>query len=323
MAGTRTVQKFMENATVVKEYPDRTAPVKSWQELLGRRNRKFQKLSLDAFTAKNVMRIGLALKCQHCQEENWYSLTDLDYQLRCQRCLKDFDFPQGTLKYNWHYRVLGPFSVPDYAAGAYGTALTLRLLAHGLDVHYSRISYSTGMNLIADKKLMEIDFVLWQQRDRMFRESREPATIFGEAKSFGADAFSSNSVANLKTIGERFPGSFLVASVMKKEFSKKEKQLLSKLALWGRIPGKEGVPRASLIVLTGNELFFEWSVKHTWEELGGKYAALVKPAHVDLSNLSILADLTQRMYLDLPAYGKWLRKWYERKYRRRQKKTAN
>ncbi len=320
MAGTQIVQNLAENAMVVKKYPDRTAPAKSWQDLLSRRNKKFETISLESFTSKNVMRIGPALKCQHCQEENWYSLTELDYQLRCQRCLRTFEFPQGTSKYNWHYRVLGPFSVPDYAAGAYGTALILRLFACGLDLSDSRITYSTGMNLIVDKKRMEIDFVLWRQENRLFQESQEPSIVLGEAKSFAAEAFSSKVILNLKGLGQRFPGCFLVASVMKKEFSKKEKQFLMQLAMWGRTPGKDGMPRSPLIVLTGNELFFDWRLRHTWEELGGKFAAVIKPAHVDLSNLWTLADLTQQLYLDLPPYGQWLHNFYQKRIDRRRKR---
>lgn len=320
MAGTQTVQNLADNTKVVKKYPDRTAPAKTWQDLLSRRNKKFQTISLEAFTSKNVMRIGLTLKCQQCQEDNWYSLTELDYQLRCQRCLRMFEFPQGTSKHNWHYRVLGAFSVPDYAAGAYGTALTLRLFARGLDSSDSRITYSTGMTLILNNKQMEIDFVLWRQEARLFQESPEPSIVFGEAKSFAAEAFSSRVISNLKGLGQRFPGCFLVASVMKKEFSRKEKQLLMQLAMWGRTPGADGMPRSPLIVLTGNELFFDWSLSHTWEELGGKFAAVRKPTHVNLSNLWTLADLTQQLYLDLPPYGQWLHNFYQKRMGRRRKR---
>jgi CubicO group peptidase (beta-lactamase class C family) len=61
---------------------------------------------------------------------NWVGLAAMSDQLICERCLGPFAFPQGTLDFEhtpWRYRVVGPFSVPDFAGGAYATVLALRV----------------------------------------------------------------------------------------------------------------------------------------------------------------------------------------------------
>jgi hypothetical protein len=125
----KTIQSEADGTTA--QYPDRTASIAEWKEVLGRRsNAVFSRVGLSDFTERNVMRVGLGLACPHCAKENWYSLSGINYEIACERCLNRFSFPQAGIKFNegdWRYRVLGPFSVPDYADGAYATVLTLRL----------------------------------------------------------------------------------------------------------------------------------------------------------------------------------------------------
>lgn len=101
----------------LEEYPDRTATVQEWKQLMHRRRQRqtLPKISIENFTAANVLQIGLTVSCPHCAKENWYSLTTLDYTLTCERCLRAFRFPQGSLHYgekDWRYRIVGPFSLP-------------------------------------------------------------------------------------------------------------------------------------------------------------------------------------------------------------------
>lgn len=326
MAASRRIEDTTGNSQSVKQYPDRTEPATTWRGLINRRKLPESgrpTCSIEDFTSANVMRLGIAVNCDYCQKANWYNLTDLDYQVRCERCLKTFNFPQGAWKYKWHYRVIGPFSVPDFAGGGYATALTLRLLARGLTLSNSRMTYSTGMNLKFGNQNSEIDFVVWNQEDKILRENPEPVTLFGEAKSFGVNVFTQKVISTLRAVGQHFPGSFLVVAAMKKELSAKEKYLLRQLALWGRRPGKDGMPVSPLIVLTGNELFFDFHLQHTWKALGGKFAELVKPGYVNLSNFWTLADLTQQLYLDLPSYSEWVHKWYQSRIKRRKRNSRN
>ena len=64
---------------------------------------------------------------------------------------------------------------------------------------------------------------------------------------------------------------------------------------------KDGNPRAWVIVVTGNELFFTWSVGHTWKKLGGKHARIAEFEDTHLGDPATLADLTQQLYLDMPS----------------------
>jgi hypothetical protein len=305
-----------------KEYPDRSAPVEDWRALLSRRVNQFRlhNVELEDFVKANVFRLGIVVPCSHCQKQNWYSLDDLSAKLICIRCLNSFSFPEGDInpkRTSWHYRVVGPFSVPDFASGGYATALTLRLFARGLGTTDVRITYATGLDLKLDQLSMEVDFVLWFQKGALLGDNKDPATLFGEAKSYAERAFSGKDIERLQALGRRFPGSFLVVSCLKDELSKAEKERIRKLAEWGRLPDSDGRPRAPVIVLLGSDLFFEWHLQDGWKERGGKFADMIGGGYVDLTNLFNLADITQRAYLDMPPYFDWLHKRYEALSRRR------
>ena len=149
----KTIQREPDGATA--QYPDRTASIAEWKEVLGRRSKAlFSGAKLDDFTKANIMRVGLSLSCPNCTKENWYSLSDVDYEITCDRCLKIFQFPQTGLKFNegdWRYRVLGPFSVPDYADGAYATVLTLRLFNKALGYGAVPTAFATGLDIALEQ----------------------------------------------------------------------------------------------------------------------------------------------------------------------------
>ena len=322
MAARRQVRSA-EGVIETREYPDRTLPVAEWSGLLQKRfnrNQGYHRYSLSDFTEKNVLRLGLEVRCTNCHKDNWYAINQLDLFITCSRCLDRFKFPQGDLRFRstpWHYRVVGPFSVPDYAAGGYATALTLRLIAHGLGTHDAQITYATGLDVEIGKRSLEIDFVLWHQRARFQRENLEPATLFGEAKSYAREAFTERELENMRMLATYFPDSFLVLSCLKKQISNKEKRLIKKLAEWGRIPQDDGSPRAPVIVLTGHELFFDWHLANTWKKAGGKAAECIGERYHDFRDLWLLADITQQIHLDLPSWHDWVRQWYQAKWERK------
>jgi hypothetical protein len=323
MAARRVSEGQTANGKSKKEYPDRTSPVEDWITLVRRRGNElpFTTAKLDDLVKANILRLGIALSCTHCQKQNWYSLDDLSETLVCVRCLNTFAFPQGEInprRTRWHYRVVGPFSVPDFASGGYATALTLRLFARGLETADVRITYATGLELRFDQLSMEIDYVLWFQEGRMLQDNKEPATLFGEAKSYSEEAFSKRDIDRLRALGRRFPGSFLVLSCLKDRLSKSEKDRIRRLAEWGRRPNADGRPRAPVIVLLGSDLFFEWHLHDTWKSRKGKFADMIGDHYIDLTSLWNLADITQRAYLDMPPYFEWLHKRYEAlRHRRR------
>ena len=301
---------------------NKTESVEQWKGIIQRckNKRRMRRIELKDFTRANILRLGLTVRCSHCQKSNWYGLHDLNYRLSCQRCLQTFDFPQGSFNFNnspWRYRVIGPFSVPDYAGGGYATALTMRLFAHLLgSAHDCGITYTTGIEFTIEKKKSEIDFAVWFQRRRIMGENKEPLLIFGESKSFAEKAFKDKDILTLKTIGKTFPRAFLTVSTLKEELSAEEKERIRKLAIWGRTPDPFGQPRSPVIVLTGTELFADWRVGKEWEKRGGKHAKLAAQLSIHFDNLWNLADATQQLYLDLPPYHEWQGEYYAKKYKK-------
>ena len=149
-------------------------------------------------------------------------------------------------------------------------------------------------------------------------EREEPVLLLGEAKSFGKNAIDEDDLAGLREVAARFPGAVLVVSSLRPiaDYSVAELQRLSELALWGRTPTDGWRPRNPVIVLTATELFSDHGIAHAWKELGGRAAELVKHASVDLSDLYVLAEATQKLYLGLPSfyddYGTRLRRERQR-----------
>jgi hypothetical protein len=262
-------------------------------------------------TDSKVMRIGLTLKCPHCAKENWYSLSDVDYEIACERCLDRFPFPQARIKFNegdWRYRVLGPFSVPNCADGAYATVLTLRLFNNTLNASSTPTVFSTGLNVVLGTSKFEIDFVGWYSEGKKFWIDPSPVVVFGETKSFGTEVFKERDIQRLKHMSQALPGSYVVFSVLKRQLSNSEKSRVRKFAEWGRVPQKNGEPRAMVIVLTGTELFADHHLRQTWQETGGAHADMVKHPSVHIDDLWTLADITQQLYLSMPTHRDWRRK---------------
>jgi hypothetical protein len=255
--------------------------------------------------AHSNRRMGLETNCPHCQVANWHSLTTADYTVACERCLKPYDFPQANLRdhnRNWHYRVIGPFSVPDYARGSYGALLALRTLQK-LRGSQDQMTFSTAMTMNFDSIKTEADFVAWFQRETHDTD-RAPELVIGEAKLLGkGDLIKQDDLAKLKAIARKLPGAVLVISVMRDDFTEQEKKILSPFVQWARRPNEQGRPTNSVILLTGHELFARLYVSTAWKELGEPYKSFADFRHTH--TLDNFADATQQIYLGLPSFFQW------------------
>jgi hypothetical protein len=226
MAATRVIRGDDPASAEESNYPDRAVPIQRWQSLINQKTKmtRMRWITLERFTEKSILRAGLEVRCPDCAQRNWFDLKSMDYSLVCNRCLKEFAFPQGASdlrKLRWLYRVIGPFATPDFARGGYSVALALRTFAHGMGVGDHRLTWTTGLELNLGPKKVEIDFAVWQQNDHLFRESEDPALIIGEAKSFGDEALTQKTVADLKLVADRFPGAFVAVATLKEDFSAK------------------------------------------------------------------------------------------------------
>lgn len=281
----------------------------------------------DYLVKRRAVELGLEVKCPKCDSWSWYSITQLDYSVTCELCLREFEFPKLERKQNskWAYRVMGPFALRDFAMGGYAAALAIRFFSEVV-THTDRagVTWASGLKLaLPEGREVEADFILWYQPKETFGNDFPTEMVFGEAKSYGryvkatkrADVFTPDDIDRMQALAEKFPGAILVFATMKQgfELSKGEVLRLRRLAEWGRKYEREHRrTRAPVIVLTGTELFTPYYLNEVWDAKGGKHKAFID-AHIDAADLHRLADMTQQLYLDMPAYHKWAdAKWKHR-----------
>lgn len=294
---------------VISTVPDRAKHVRTIKDHFDARAKGASGLwnGLERYLRANVFRAGLRVQCPVCQYQNWYDLDSLTYRPTCTRCLNQFDFaqaPEALNRVNWFYRVIGPFSAPDYAGGGYAVALTLRTLVHP---NHAEMTWSTGLRLQPLNR--EVDFIGWHRHGGILDDERdEPLLVFGEAKSFGRGAFDAETIGGLKQVAERFPGAVMVVSSLRtiSEYMPEELTVLRDLALWGRREVFRDHARNPLIVLTGTELFADYGIFQAWQQHDGER---VHPVY-DESDLHELSDLTLGRYLGMQGY--WAERFAER-----------
>ena len=178
-----------------------------------------------------MVELGLELKCSKCSSWSWYSLKQLDYQVTCSLCLRQFGFPifdpSSSSHSKWAYRLIGPFALPNYANGGYAAALSIRFFSEVVNnMHDNKITWSPGLEVeLTPHNKVEFDFILWCQRQELLRNDYQTEVVFGEAKSFGGgnrgekdairDVFQNEDIEKLRKIAIRFPGAILVFATMK------------------------------------------------------------------------------------------------------------
>ena len=151
---------------------------------------------------------------------------------------------------------------------------------------------------------VEVDFALWYRKGRLGLDAEvdEPVLMFGEAKSFGRTAFKQKDIDNLKVVGEKFPGAFLIVSALKPftDFSDEEVELIKGLAEWGRQRQYDKQPRNPVILLTGDDLTSDNYLEAIWKAVSEKGAEILGPAYIRLDDPYMLAEMSQRIFLELP-----------------------
>jgi hypothetical protein len=297
MASQEIVRGAADEATR-RQFEGRTVIAGRWKTLINRIGaNRLPRLALDDFTKRGILKLGLGVDCPNCTHSNWYGLDGVDYEVICERCLKAFRFPQGSTSARWKYRVTGPFSVPNYAEGAYAVALTLNVFNMKIGGRIdTAMTYSTGLDLVHKDFRKEIDFAFWYGGRSTIGQRPEPRFVFGEAKSFAEEAITDNDIETLKRVAEVVPGAIVVVAVMKSTFSENEKARLAELTTWGweRVDGQH---RAQVLLLTGVELFADFHVEKSWDEAGDPYPK--NADHWILSEIDEFARTTQKIHLGL------------------------
>lgn len=315
-----------EDSTIEETFERRTAPRKAWLDLIARRKqrRSLPEKTLDDFTRRNIIRLGIETDCPNCRATNWSTLSDADYKLICERCLKPYDFPQAELRdhnRNWTYRVVGPFSMHDYGRGSYSALLALNVIDRW-ESNSGHMTYATAMNLTFAKDVQrEVDFICWKG-DNSFERSRAPQLVIGECKSLGkGELIKSADIAALKLVASKLPDATIAIAVLRDHFTAKEKKLLKKLVAWGRRVNSFGQPTNPVLLLTSHELLMDFHISSTWKKLGGEHAKYTDHHH--LRNLRSFANATQQIYLGMPSFHQDREAyWKKRDARRKAKQSA-
>lgn len=261
----------------------------------------------DDFVERGVFKLGLRTKCPNCQRNTWFALPALRETLDCPKCLTSFtaagNIDQSTS--NWFYRTTGPFSVANYADGAFAVLLTLDAIGDRRASSMRTTSVPSFLATAPGKQPLEADLAMFW-RETSFGEDRD-GLLFGECKTYGL--FESRDFERMRYLGSTFPGAVLVFSTLRESLTPKEVKELTRLVKAGRKYWKNERPINPVLILTGRELFSWQGAPYCWTD-----AERERFPHLD--GLIALCDATQQLYLGLPSWhdgwSKEMRKKMER-----------
>ena len=252
-------------------------------------------------TERDVLRAGLHLDCSSCAYPNWVELADIDREIKCERCLERFPFPQSSPpdRKHWAYRPTGAFSVADHAQGAYTVAFALRFLTGGMV--RGRSTWCTAIEL---DTTTEIDFAVLLE-DHRYENDGGIDLLLGEAKSKGR--FEPRDIARAERLRERYPDAVLVFATLGGSLTDEEKRGIGKLAQPSVENEKDIRWEPSMVVLTATELFSNEGPPGCWRDGGGRAAELAhNAARFVRHEVSAWADITQQLHLDLEPHHEWV-----------------
>jgi len=111
---------------------------------------------------KNIFRIGASFECDSCKLPNWLTLKEVDDSWTCQYCGHGNNTGLHLLRKAdvWRYRKSGLFARDNNQEGAIPVILTLLMFRR---TFHSDFIYSTALNVNANGKSFEIDFLVIKQ----------------------------------------------------------------------------------------------------------------------------------------------------------------
>ena len=251
---------------------------------------------VENYTKAKIFNLGIRVQCNVCEQRSWHPLESMRPEIECPICLSRFPLPihdpRNELK--WSYKSLGPFALPKQGFGAYSVLLTVLFLATHQDPATTPVlSFRATQNT----KELEADFMMFYRGSAYWE--RETETIYGECKSF--NGFSEKDVRRMRRIAEDNPGAILVFATLAKEFSARDKQLLTSFVRACRRYGKMDRPKNPVLLLTGIELFSGFGPPQCWRDAGGHLKVFADTSRGP-NDLITLCDATQRLHLGLPSW---------------------
>jgi hypothetical protein len=292
-----------EDEKLVRE---RDLPVGEVKSRLGAIGRGGNPYSYSYLTTRGIFKLGARIQCPRCLRHSWFPLDSIRDAFTCPKCLNVFPAIGNLENATWSHKTTGPFSVPQYADGAYAVLLTLELFS---DRHMTTMRTTPVLSFAAEapnKEKIEADFAFfWQQS--LYGEQKD-GILFGECKTYGR--FEEKDFARMRRLAALFPGSVLVFSTLRKSLTEAEIKGITRIAKTGRKYWKPERPINPVTVLTGTELLALSEPPYCWESpLREKYRGV--------HDILALADATQQIYLRLPS---WQTEWHEKWERKRQQR---
>ena len=252
---------------------------------------------LERLLEVQALRLGAKIQCPVCTRYNWVELDKLDYVLHCRFCLSEYDAPVKSPKdISWTYRTHGPFTLTS-AQGAFTVLLTLNFLEGS---HQREITPLFSYKAENENTLIEADLSCLY-RTSTWRDS-QTYVIHAECKS--TNRFERVDINRMRVLRDSFLGSTLIFATLNRTLNSQEIEALSSFVLTERRKEFRGKPYSPIIVLTGNELFSIRGAPSCWKNMGGIYDKFSE-AYLDLSNLKVLADVTQQLYLEQSSWHDW------------------
>ena len=266
----------------------------------------------DYLISKGIFHVGLRIQCPNCVRNSWYPVNQIEKSFTCPLCLNSFPAIGNVESGIWCYKTTGPFSVPNYADGAFAALLTLDFFnEHRLNTLQSTPALSFTAKA-SNKKDLEADFALFWQ-DSIYGEKRD-GLVFGECKTYGQ--FGKKDFDRMRQLAKSFPGAVIVFATLRKSLTAGEIKEITRLAKSGRKFWKNDRPINPVLVLTGNELFSFYGPPYCWEDAG------MKSKFQHLTGLISICDATQQLYLNLPSWqAEWSAIWEKRHQRKMAKKA--
>ena len=264
------------------------------------------------FVQKGIFKLGLQTKCPNCQRNSWFGMTTLKEEFDCPKCLNTFraagNIDQG--RSGWFYRTAGPFSVPNFADGAFSVLLTLEALAGHVTSSRRSTSVPSFEAMAPGKVALEADLAMFW-RDGSYGDDTA-GILFGECKSYGL--FKPKDFQRMRYLAETFPGAILVFSTLRESFTKGEIAALTRLAKFGRKYWKAERPVNPVLILTGAELL-------TWERPPRCWSEELQKRFRNVHSLMEHCNASQQIYLGLPPWHEDWEAAFDRRRRAREKKS--
>lgn len=280
----------------------------------------FRKI-LSFMNESRSIRVGLDVKCLACDRSNWYPLSELAENLSCNLCLRTYPFPIGqpTLA-QWSYRAIGPFSLPDFAGGAYSVLLTARFLGWLLN---EQIAWYPGIELdIQKNRKLEIDLAVWWSSSEI-RHEHEHTLVFAECKTF--DEFKDKDFKRAKELLGLFPDCTIVFATLRNTLTVNEQRKLRAIALAELRRWRKTDRALRLMVLTGHELLQNLHAPDCWKVIAGNKYSLVDARYqfkMGHDKLQRVCSITQVLHLGMQDYDEYIdadcKKLVERRKKRKE-----